>query len=212
MQADFWHQLWERQQTGWHLSETNPFLKDHFNALELQEGNRIFVPLCGKSLDIAWLLDQGLEVVAVELNEGAVCELFNALQVKPEVKNEGAFKRYSYHNITIFVGDFFNLELSMLGKIDAVYDRAALVALPPEMRKQYTKQLCHLAKGASQLLITFEYDQGKQEGPPFSVPMQELHQHYCNDYTIVHLQSLSSGPQSAQSIERVENICLLTKK
>lgn len=190
MHHDFWHQRWQNQQIGFHLGEVNPFLLAHFQALKLQLGQRILVPLCGKTMDINWLLAQGLQVVGVELSALAVDALFAELNLVPEIKQVDALKHYRAAQLEVFQGDFFALDHALLGKIDAVYDRAALIALPNEMRRQYSQHLINLTHIAPQLLISFAYDQSLVPGPPFSVSKEEVSIHYQADYQCTVLSSV----------------------
>lgn len=192
VEANFWINRWETNQIGFHLSAANPLLVKHFNALSLPKGSRVFLPLCGKTLDIAWLLGQGHRVVGAELVEVAIIQLFEELGVKPEVKEVGKLKLYSAPHLDIFVGDIFNLDQKTLGKVDAVYDRAALVALPEEMRRKYTTHLKTITQQAPQLLITFEYDQSLFSGPPFSVNSEEIQRHYAKG-ELIEVQDLPGG-------------------
>lgn len=182
MHADYWHELWQTNVLGFHRDSTNPLLMEHIGALALAPGARIFVPLCGKTLDIAWLLSQGYRVAGAELSPLAVSQLFEALGVEPEVSEAGAFRLFSYGDLQIFLGDVFDMSPELLGGVDAVYDRAAIVALPETMRTDYTKQILRLSKGAPQLLIHYEYDQTRMQGPPFSVSKTELMRHYGHCY------------------------------
>lgn len=191
MEPDFWHERWQNSQIGFHESAVNPTLVKQLPVLELADGARMFVPLCGKTLDIGWLLSQGYRVVGIELSQLAVEQLFTELGVEPAIEDVGQLSRYSAAGVDIFVGDIFNLSQDVLGSVDAVYDRAALVALPESMRNRYTAHLSAITKGAAQLLITFEYDQQLMKGPPFSVPNEEVHQHYDSQYEVV---SQSSAP------------------
>lgn len=134
MDADFWHDKWDNNQIGFHQADGNPLLVKHFPALALQTGARVFVPLCGKTRDIAWLLAQGCRVVGAELSERAVQQLFAEMDVVPDVTEVGRLTRYTAEGIDVFVGDIFDLDKAVLGPIDAVFDRAALVALPQDMR------------------------------------------------------------------------------
>lgn len=190
MHHDFWHQRWQHQQIGFHLHEVNPFLLAHFQALKLQPGQRILVPLCGKTLDIHWLLAQGLQVVGVELSALAVDALFAELNLVPEITQTGTLKHYRTTQLEVFQGDFFALDHARLGKIDAVYDRAALIALPNEMRRQYSQHLINITHTAPQLLISFAYDQSLVPGPPFSVSQEEVGTHYQTDYQCTVLTSV----------------------
>ncbi|MEQ1487088.1 MAG: thiopurine S-methyltransferase, partial [Methylotenera sp.] len=186
MQHDFWHDRWQNKQIGFHLAAPNPLLVKHFSTLQLKpnlkQGARIFLPLCGKTLDIAWLLAQGYKVAGAELSEIAIEALFAQLQLTPGITKLDAITLYSSANIDVFVGDIFKLTPVMLGKIDAVYDRAALVALPDDMRKAYTAHIMALTQTAPQLLICFEYDQALHAGPPFSICAAEVKQHYQAAY------------------------------
>lgn len=184
MQPDFWHNRWQSNQIGFHLSEANPLLVKHFPALNLPQGARVFLPLCGKSLDIHWLLAQGVCVVGAELSKIAVEALFADLNLTPALTKIGDLTRYSAKNIDIFNGDFFALNAQILGKVDAVYDRAALVALPENMRKNYTVHLMSITTKAQQVLVSFDYDQSQIDGPPFSVNAAEIAAHYAKNYQL----------------------------
>jgi thiopurine S-methyltransferase len=184
MKPEFWHQKWENNQIGFHNDVPHPLLVHYFGELDLSFGSRVFVPLCGKTRDIHWLLSEGYKIVGAELSEKAIQELFFELDKKPTVTDESKLKKYSTQNIEIFVGDIFDLTGTMLGTVDAIYDRAALVALPLEMRNKYTALLKEITDDASQLLICFEYDQSLRNGPPFSITQEELEQHYAGVYNI----------------------------
>ncbi len=189
MDATFWHQRWEKMEIGFHLNEANPLLMRHFKTLSLAAGSRVFLPLCGKTLDIAWLLANGYQVAGAELSEIAIQQLFDSLGVQPTVTQAGNLKRYSAQDIDIFVGDIFDLSGSLLDEVDATYDRAALVALPKGMREEYTAHLRAITHNAPQLLICFEYDQSLVDGPPFSISNQEVHHHYQAHYALKLLAS-----------------------
>lgn len=184
MDPDFWHERWEKNQIGFHEGETNALLKEHFGNLGLARGSRVFLPLCGKTQDIAWLLRQGYRVAGVELSGTAINQLFADLTLVPEITEPGPLKRYSASGIDIFVGDIFDLTADALGPVDAIYDRAALVALPREMRTTYATHLTRLTATAPQFLITFTYDQSRMEGPPFSVSEDEVRRLYESRYEI----------------------------
>ncbi len=184
MQHEFWHNRWQSNQIGFHLGEANPLLVKYFPTLNLQQGACVFMPLCGKSLDIHWLLAQGVCVVGVELSQIAVDALFADLNLTPALTKIGDLTRYSAKNIDIFNGDFFALNAQILGKVDAVYDRAALVALPFEMRKTYTIHLATITQISPQLMISFDYEQSQIDGPPFSVNAAEIAAHYAKNYQL----------------------------
>lgn len=184
MDPGFWHAKWDNNELGFHLGEVNPLLAKHFGALGLSPGDRVFVPLCGKTRDILWLLAAGYRVVGAELSQLAVEQLFGDLELKPVITQSGAVKHYAAADVDIFVGDIFALRRTDIGSIDGVYDRAALVALPGEMRGKYAAHLPELTGQAPQLLITYEYDQRLQEGPPFSVSHAEVRSHYAHCYQL----------------------------
>ncbi len=190
MEADFWHQKWKDNEIGFHLSEANPLLVKHFKELKLVKDSCVFLPLCGKTLDIAWLLSEGYRIVGVELSEAAIKQLFVDLGVEPIVKKQGNMTHYNAERIDIFVGDIFDLTAETLGSIDAIYDRAALVALPKPMRHQYTSHLLEITRNAPQLLINYAYDQSLMSGPPFSVSNDEVKEHYSNCYKMALLDEL----------------------
>lgn len=210
MQADFWHQKWERGEIGFHQSEVNPLLLAHLDTLKLWASARIFVPLCGKTLDIGWLLEQGYRVAGAELSLKAVDELFEQLSLKPEISQNGLLRHYRTEQLEIFGGDIFELSADALGSVDAIYDRAALVALPAETRILYASQLMDLSRRAPQLLVTYEYDQQLMEGPPFSVSPVEVKQLYGAAYGCEILeQSVVEG--GLKQITATESVWLLTQ-
>jgi len=184
MEANFWHERWQKKEIAFHASQPHAFLTRYFASLKVPPGGRVFVPLCGKTLDIGWLLAQGYSVAGAELSEIAIQELFAELKKEPTVTAIGALKHYHSTGIDIFVGDIFALTRAALGKVDAVYDRAALVALPKEMRDRYTAHLMALTERAPQLLICFEYDQAQMSGPPFAITPDEVMEHYGTTYQI----------------------------
>jgi thiopurine S-methyltransferase len=184
MKADFWHDRWKTRNIRFHKPEANPTLIEHFDTLELVDNARIFLPLCGKTLDIAWLLSSGYQIVGAELSEIAIIELFDELGITPKITDIDSFKLYSAENIDIFVGDIFDLTPPMLGHVDAVYDRAALVALPADVRSSYAKHLTQITNNAQQLLLTLEYDQSVRNGPPFSVPQTKVETHYRSIFIV----------------------------
>ena len=212
MDIDFWKQVWEEQDIGFHKGEPNPVLVAYLKDLGLEAGNRIFLPLCGKTLDIGWLLSIGYRVVGVEVSELAVKQLFQELKIEPTITESETFRHYVGTDIDIFVGDIFKLSSETLGSVDAIYDRAALVALPTEMRQIYCAHLVEITHTARQLLITFEYDQRLREGPPFSLDAVEINKHYHNNYHIALLESKAIPRKLKRPSISNENVWLLTKR
>lgn len=210
MDTNFWQQKWDKNEIGFHKNEANPILIKHIDNLYLEKGSRIFIPLCGKTIDISWLLSNGFKVVGVELVDIAIKQLFEDLKVEYQILEKEDFKHYFSENIDIFVGDCFKLTSKMIGKIDAIYDRAALVALPEEMRKQYTAHLIDITQNAPKLLITFEYEQSEMQGPPFSIPKDEIIEHYKKVYNIKHLETIDVTGSLRGSFSVKENVWLLS--
>jgi len=175
MEETFWKQRWIEGRIGWHQQEVDRLLQKHWPTLGLGSDSTVLVPLCGKSLDMAWLAAQGHAVRGVELS-GLACVSFFAEQgVEPAEHAEGAFQVFSAPGIALYCGDVFALDDAQLADVAAVYDRAALIALPPAMRQRYAAELyARLPAGCRGLLITLEYPQAERAGPPFSVPEDEV--------------------------------------
>lgn len=204
MEANFWHERWSRHEIGFHEPQFNVLLTEHFDKLALPRGSRVFVPLCGKTLDIAWLLKAGYRVAGAELSEIAIGELFDELGVEPAITQTGNMKLYRAPALDIFVGDIFDLTIGQLGEVDGIYDRAALVALPAEMRVRYSKHLLMLTKQAPQLLICFEYDQRQLEGPPFCVDREEVRSLYASyESRIIETRPVPGGLKGKCSAEEI---------
>lgn len=170
MEPEFWLERWEKREIGFHQAEINRFLEQYWSTLELAADSTVFVPLCGKSKDMRWLAQRGHHVLGVEVSEAAVKEFFEEWEMPPKVDQQGSFTRYSADNVELLVGDFFALTAEDLQEVAGVYDRASLVALPQDMRRDYVNVLAEILPATAQiLLITFEYRLGDREGPPFSI-------------------------------------------
>ena len=203
MDAAFWLSRWEKREIGFHQEDINRFLKQYWATLELTKGSTVLVPLCGKSKDMLWLVEQGYHVLGVELSETAVQEFFEEWKVHPKVDQRGSFKRYSGRNVELLVGDFFALIAENLENVTAVYDRAALVALPPDMRSNYANLLAKILPAKTQsLLISFEYAIGAIKGPPFSIPIETVK---CLFEGRCDIHTLDSQPFDFRGVEAVEH-------
>ena len=184
MDKDFWIKKWENNETGFHLSEVNPILVENFNKLLLPKNSRVFIPLCGKTKDIGWLLSKGYRVAGAEMSQLAIKELFKELGIEPSISKNIHSTLFSAQNIDIFAGDIFEISSVELGMVNAIYDRAALVALPQNLRLKYTSHLMEITNIAPQLLIGIEYNQMLMSGPPFSVSSDEIRAHYSDNYRL----------------------------
>ncbi|QSA98940.1 thiopurine S-methyltransferase [Methylococcus sp. EFPC2] len=191
METVFWHERWATGQIGFHQSEINPHLRRFWPALELPKGSRVFVPLCGKSRDMLWLCDQGYEVIGVELSPVAVEAFFAENDLQPTVDHLDSFSVYRTAGLSLYCGDFFALMQNDLAGVTAVFDRASLVALPPDMRADYAHHMLQLlAPGIPILLIAFAYPQHEMEGPPFSVQEPEICALYGTHRKVQRLHSV----------------------
>ncbi len=174
MDAQFWHQRWRENLIGFHQESVNPHLQRFWPEVVAPARGTTLVPLCGKSLDMVWL-GKRAPVLGVELSEQAVAAFFSEQGLQPRRDREGAFERWHSGNLTLYCGDFFELETAQTRAVSAIYDRAALIALPAAMRPAYAAKLTELAPpGCQLLLITLAYPQAQMEGPPFSVDEAEV--------------------------------------
>jgi thiopurine S-methyltransferase len=182
-----WHERWENNLIGFHVGEVQPWLVEHWPRLSGQtQGNNacVFVPLCGKTLDIEYFLNEGYQVVACELSEMAVQQLFVQLAIKPDIKTWQGGLIYSGPNLNVYVGDMFGLGEYELAGMDYIYDRAALIALPKDTRRDYMAKLKALCPKAKQFIITLDYDQNITQGPPYAVSQQEIHEQYADRFQV----------------------------
>lgn len=172
MDAEFWHSRWAENRIGFHLSDVNPLLIKHWSALNAQRDDRVFVPMCGKSEDLVWLAQKHDHVIGVELSDIAVKAFFAENLYTPLVTGVGHQHLYEFDEISIYQGDYFTLNID---PVDVVYDRAALIAMPEDMRQIYVEKLLSLVKtGGRILLVTLDYPQDELAGPPFSVPKADV--------------------------------------
>ncbi|HSD16419.1 MAG TPA: thiopurine S-methyltransferase [Thermomonas sp.] len=196
MHPDFWHQRWADNQIGFHQDTPSPLLLKHWASLRLAPGAQVFVPLAGKSLDMAWLASQGHRVLGVELSQLAVEQFFAEHGLSPELEQTRHGTHYRAGGIELIVGDAFGLDADLLCDCTAVFDRAALIALPAELRVRYASQLySRLPAHCRGLLVTLEYPQHERPGPPFSVPTDEVHALYDRDWEVELLEHLPITPE-----------------
>lgn len=177
MDSDFWSRAWESGKTGFHKSDVNPVLTEFSDRLLGDGPQRVFVPLCGQSVDMLWLVEQGHHVVGVELVESAVAGFFDLHRLPVTRTSHGPFTRWKSGALEVLQGDIFDLAENPLEEgVTAVWDRAAMVALRPERRPEYAKLILDrvCAPDSRILLHVFEYDPNELSGPPFSVPAPEV--------------------------------------
>jgi thiopurine S-methyltransferase len=189
MEHEFWLERWKTQDIGFHQPQFDPALDKFWSRLAVPAGARVFVPLCGKSLDMQWLAERGHVVVGAELSEQAVDEFFAERDLVPNVRGEGGFTVKSSGPYEIWVGDFFALPPSAVAGVAGIYDRAALVALPADMQRRYADKLKALLPTAPILLITIDYDQREMDGPPFATSPKMIDDLFLDRYERVDLVS-----------------------
>ena len=204
MEPEFWLQRWEDNKIGFHLDQVNPYLIKHWPQLGIGPGFRVFVPLCGKSVDLRWLAEQGHFVEAVELSESAVEQFFTEQEIDYQREQKSNWVVFESDQIRIWCGDYFHLTAQQLGPIDVVYDRAALIALPEELRRHYVNQLIKLVGPVPQLLVTLDYPQQQMSGPPFSVPKDEVVKLYRDHFDIDKILTIQTDvlPDHAHFADR----------
>lgn len=184
-----WIQRWKDNKIGWHRDDPNSKLIEFVSCLQLNTGDTVFVPLCGKSKDMIYLAQQGYKVIGVELSALAAEQFFTDNKIAYQVSQEEDFKIYASENITIYSGDFFKLTRQHLVIVEAVYDRAALIALPAGLRVKYAQHLYSIiVKGCRILLLTLNYPQSKISGPPYAVNKDEVASLYNDGFECQLLQ------------------------
>ena len=175
MDAGFWQQRWQEGRIGFHQERPTPLMERHWDAVGVAPGARVLVPLCGKSLDMAWLAARGHRVLGVELSLLAIEQFFAEHALAPDVHETTNGRHFVAGPIELIQGDAFELDAEVLAGCDAVYDRAALIALPAELRRRYRDTVyARLPRGCRGLLVTLEYPQSEKQGPPFSVDGDEV--------------------------------------
>lgn len=206
MEESFWLDKWKKREIGFHQTQVNPFLQIFFEGKELQ-AKKVFIPLCGKSKDMIWLREQGAEIVGCEFSELALDEFFleNGLKENKKTKTETGLVKRSSDGFTLYQGDFFNLP--EIGHMDYVYDRAALIALPPATRKDYAKKLKSLLSPDTQeLLIAIEYDQSLRDGPPFSVERKEIERLFSPAQAKIIREEKVEGARFGEQEIQIKNV------
>lgn len=202
MDTTFWHERWATNRIGFHEGRPNTYLERF--AERLAGARRVLVPMCGKTEDLAFLAGRGHEVVGIELVEDAVRAFFAEHQLEPSREVRGDHVVYRSGSITLVAGDLFSVTTELAGPLDAIYDRAALVALPPDVRPRYVAHVRSLVEPTSRvLLVAFEYDQSKYAGPPFAVMEDEVRTLYAGAAAIDVLAS-APDPRAWETIQPIE--------
>ena len=199
----FWHDRWKNKLTRWHRAEYNDLMLKHWPSLNAPDGSEVLVPLCGKSLDMLWLAEQGYSIVGLEMVEQAIHTFFNENQLSPESTQFGKLVKHSSPPFTIFQGDVFALEAGTV-QADAWYDRAAMVAIPPSTRESYVQQIRQQTKpGAVGLLITLTYPQHEGDGPPFSLADEDAFSLFSEGFEIERLEVIDVSDEKDRGVSSV---------
>ncbi len=184
-----WHEFWSRDRQGFHEGRVNAYLSRHFPSFGLKPGEGVFVPLCGKAVDLRWLAEQGHPVTGVELSAVAIESFFAESELPYERSEEDGFTVYRSINITLYQGDYMELRPRHVDTCRLIYDRASLVAIEDFNRPAYARQMQRILPRTPMLLVTLEYDQSRMEGPPFSVPLDEVRALYEPAYRVNELEA-----------------------
>ena len=193
MEREFWLERWQSNQIGFHRSDTNPLLVKYWPSAGVTKGSAVFVPLCGKSLDMRYLAGLGHPVVGVELSSAAIEAYFEEAGQTADRVDWFYGSCFKGADTTVYCGDFFDISTVDILGVRGVYDRGALVALPPTLRARYVDHLLRvIPEHAHVLLITLEYDQTKIDGPPFSVPRDEVEALFGGRARVEHLASITT--------------------
>lgn len=211
MEPEFWHQRWREGRIGFHQDRVTPLLERHWSSLDLPEGSQVFVPLAGKSLDLAWLASRGHRVLGIELSQLAIEQFFAEHGLAPETHDTRYGRHYRSGAIELICGDVFGLDAGVLSDCMAAYDRAALIALPSELRRRYAGRVyAELPAGCRGLLVTLEYPRHEKDGPPFTVDEAEVRALYGGAWSIDMLERrdiLATQPGfAAEGVTRLHTV------
>jgi thiopurine S-methyltransferase len=212
LQPDFWLERWRTGQIGFHQPAVDRHLRRHWPDLGLAENTRVFVPLCGKSLDLLWLRERGHSLAGVELSAVALESFCMEQGVLAKRRALDHFDVYEAAQIRLYRGDFFKLEPELLGTFSAIYDRASLISWTPELRSAYVAQVAALSKpGTLTLLIAMEYPQAQMPGPPFSLSAGDIDRLYSGSHAIQPLSRqdiLANEPRlRSRGLTQLHEVC-----
>jgi len=212
-----WLEFWKNNETNWHSDVGTQELEEYVGLLKLEPGDKVFFPLCGKSLDMTYILNQGFSVIGVELSEIGIKQFFHENSLDFTISSVGEFNLYSAKNIEIYCGDFFSLTSKNLCDVKAVFDRKSLIALDRNLRQKYVKHLNDIISlGVRMLLITLHYPQHQMSGPPFSVDKSEVESLFSMAFKYQELRSfqdIENGSKLARSgVDYIENAAYCLQK
>ncbi|MEX0646385.1 MAG: thiopurine S-methyltransferase [Balneolaceae bacterium] len=196
MELSYWRSRWRKNKTGFHMPEGYPGLEAHWHRLQPENITSVLVPLCGKSVDLVWLSQHADSVIGVEIAEEAITGFMKEQGRSWTEQTSGKFTIYDSGNIKIWCGDFMTLRHRQLPSLDLIYDKAALTALPPVMRRRYAGKICDLSNSNTQYLLHhFIYNQEEMNGPPFSISHKEISKYFKNVFAIEELSTEKLDPK-----------------
>ena len=203
-----WSERWRDGRTGFHQTEFNAVLLEHWPRLVSDPNSRVLVPLCGKSHDMIWLHRRGHSVVGVEMVEMACVAFFAEHEMPYRRIEQDHYVRFvgegSAEGLTILCADLFSLTEADIGTVDAWYDRAAIVALPPQLRAPYADWMNRmLSEDVAGLMMTFDYPQNEREGPPFSVGFGDIETHFSTAFRVALLDCIDLTEGNRWELSRV---------
>ena len=212
-----WLEFWANNKTNWHSDVVTQELEKYLGLLKLESGDTVFVPLCGKSLDMIYMLNRGFSVIGVEVSEIGIKQFFHENGLDFTISQVGEFDLYSAKNIEIYCGDFFSLTSKHLCGVKAVFDRKSLIALDRNLRQKYVKHLNDIISlGVRILLITLHYPKHQMSGPPFSVDKSEVESLFSMAFNYQELkpfQDIENGLKLACSgVDYIENAAYCLQK
>lgn len=197
MEPEFWTKRWQAGEIGFHRAEVHDYLARHWHVLKLEPESEVLVPLCGKATDMVWLAEQGHRIIGVELSPVAVDSFFAERGLEPTTRVSGRFMIKEAGPYTIWCGDVFALPPAVTQDVAAVYDRAALVAFPPDMQAAYATKLAELTpSGVPTMLVGLDYRTGEISGPPFATPLQQVATLFGPTHTLSIIESRDGLEQS----------------
>lgn len=204
MSSEFWAERWARKEIGFHQRSINDYLQRYWGRLAVPANARVLVPLCGKTLDMHWLREQGHCVIGVEVVRSAVAEFFDEWGVEAKITNEGGFERWQAAGIELLCGDFFDLKPADVAGVRAVFDRAALIALPAPVRESYAVKLRDILPADTRtLLVTADYAQHEMSGPPFAVSDAEVRRLFADrSIELLVENDITQRPENARFRDR----------
>ena len=212
-----WLEFWENNEINWHSDVVTQELEEYLGLLKLEPGNKVFFPLCGKSLDMIYLLNKGFSIIGGELSEIGIKQFFHENELDFTITQVGEFDLYSAKNIEIYCGDFFSLSSKHLSDVKAVFDRKSLIALDQNLRQKYVKHLNDIISlGVRILLITLHYPQHQMSGPPFSVEKSEVEALFSMAFIYQELESFQDIENRSKlvnaGVDYIENAAYCLQK